>query len=214
MLQHDWRREVYRASRLDEFRRYLSGEHYNEDEYMPADFVARLTTPEPPSPKMAAGTAVHAMIEHSFFEELPENMTVDGWHIYFGLSATMALPAAREVPLERTHRGVTLYGRVDAIDAFSVHDIKTTSSIDIDRYAESYQWRSYLWMSGRRDFRYHILKVKVDEDAREIAVYEYVPCTFHAYPGMDADVERLLVEYDAAVKALGIPEIMQERTAA
>lgn len=207
--REDWRREIYRVSRLDEFRQYLSGVHYDQSDYTAEDLIQRLTAPEPPSPKMEAGTAVHAVVEHSLFGELPENVVEDGWKIYFALDGAMEIPEAREVPLQRTHKGVTLYGRVDAIDAVAVHDIKTTSSIDIDRYADAYQWRAYLWMSGRRDFVYHVLRVRVDEDEREVTVLEYVPCRFRAYPAMERDVENLLLRYDAAVRALGIPEIME-----
>lgn len=94
------------------------------------------------------------------------------------------------------------------MNTITVHDIKTTKSIDIDAYAESYQWRSYLWMSGRQHFIYDLFHVRRDEKAREMVVKDYVPVHLTAYPSLSADVESLLVEFDAAVKALGIPEIM------
>jgi len=212
--QADWRRQIYRASRLDEFLLYLSGTQYDgETEYTAEDFVKRLTSFEE-SPKMAAGTAVHAVIEHSLLGELPESVTQNGWHVYFELDAEISLPPAREIPLFREHNGIPLFGRVDAIDAHTIHDIKTTAAIDVERYLDSYQWRAYLWMSGRSSFVYDILKVKLDEERREVTVQEYTPLKVSAYPDMARDVEMLLEDYHACIRALGIDDIMAGRKAA
>jgi hypothetical protein len=204
-LHNDWRREIYRASRLDEFRRYQGGEHYDGSEYTAADFIERLTT-HTESPAMAAGTAVHAVIEEAAFGDLPEETGRGGWHIRFDLDAELRLPAAREIPLYREHKGIPLFGRVDAIDAVSVHDVKTTSAIDVDRYVDSMQWKAYCWMSGRRSFVYDLFRVKVEADIQAVTVLEYVRLPLTAYPGLDRDVESLLEEYDAAIRALGIGE--------
>jgi hypothetical protein len=206
MLPHDaWQREIYRASRLDTFRQYLSGTHYDGTEFTAADFIERLTT-RTESPAMAAGTAVHAVIEDAAFGELPEETGRNGWHIRFDLDAVLRLPAAREIPLYREHKSIPLFGRVDAIDAVSVHDVKTTSAIDVDRYVDSMQWKAYCWMSGRRSFVYDLLRVKVEADIQAVTVLEYVRLPLTAYPGLDRDVESLLEEYDAAIRALGIGE--------
>lgn len=200
---NDWRREVYRASRLDEFRMYLAGEMYNGDEYTSDDFIARLTV-KTESPAMAAGTAVHAIIENAAFSELPDRVSSNGWLVHFDLDAELRMPAAREVKLHREHKGIPLFGRVDAIDAISVHDTKTTSAVDIDRYMDSYQWRSYLWMSGRERFVYDILRVKLDEEAKIVTVVEYLRLPLTAYPDLSLEVEGLLEQYDACIRDLGI----------
>ncbi len=202
----DWRRSIYRASRLDEFRKYLAGEHYDGSEYTPADF-ARMMTTHQQSAAMDAGTAVHAVLETAAFGDLPDHADMNGWHIHFDLDAEVPFPAGREIPLQRTHKGVVLFGRVDAMDAHSVHDAKTTKAIDIDRYLDSYQWRAYLWMSGRQNFIYDLFKVDVDDDIKVVTVKEYVPLKLSAYPRLAHDVEILLEEFDAAVKALGIEAI-------
>jgi hypothetical protein len=209
----DWRREVYRASRLDEYRKYVGGEHYDGSEYTAEDFVKRMTTFES-SPAMDAGTAVHKLIEDIGWGVLPVHSDVNGWHVHFDLDDEVAVPLSREVPLYREHRGIPLFGRCDAMNANAVHDIKTTSNIDVDRYMDSYQWRAYLWMSGRSLFRYDIFKVKLEADIKVVTVQEYVPLKLSAYPGLDRDVEGLLEDFDACVKALAIPEIMQRRIAA
>ncbi len=211
--EQDWRRSIYRASRLDEFRKYLAGEHFDGSEYTPADF-ARMMTTHQQSAAMDAGTAVHAVLENAAFGDLPAHTDANGWHVHFDLDAELAFPAGREIPLQRTHKGIVLFGRVDAMDAHSVHDAKTTKAIDIDRYLDSYQWRGYLWLSGRKTFVYDLFKVKVEEDINVVTVQEYMPLKLSAYPGMDSDVEALLVEFDAAVRSLGIDAMMQHGIAA
>jgi hypothetical protein len=68
------------------------------------------------------------------------------------------------------------------------------------------QWKAYCWMSGRRSFVYDLLRVKVEADIQAVTVLEYVRLPLTAYPGLDRDVESLLEEYDAAIRALGIGE--------
>jgi hypothetical protein len=195
-------REVFRASRLDEFRRYLSGETFGGEEYTPEMFVDRLTSFEA-TPKMLAGTAVHRALELAGTGELISAEQL-GWKIVFDLDATLDLPTLREVELSRTHDGVTLYGRVDSITGTTVRDFKTTQAFDADRYAESYQWRAYLWMSGRERFVYELLKAKVDEANAVVTLNDYARLTFARYPGLDRDVTSLIEDYAEAVDRLGL----------
>lgn len=204
-------RQIYRASRLDEFRHYQSGELFNGDEYTPEEFVRRMTTFEETN-AMSAGTAVHAIIEQAGFSDLHTGEH-GGWKVSFDLDAALPMPEAREVALYREHRGIPLFGKCDAMDANTIHDTKTTQQIDIDRYLDSYQWRAYLWMSGRRNFVYDILKVKLDEKAYAVSVVEYTPLKLFAYPGMARDVECLLEEFDTCIKSLGIDVIAMKKAA-
>lgn len=194
--------EVFRASRLDEFRRYQSGELFNGDEYTREAFVSYLTERHE-SPAMAAGSAVHRSLELAMDGSIASDEQL-GWRISYEIDASLDLPTMREVPMRRTHNGVTLFGRVDSITATTVRDIKTTAQVDADRYADSYQWRAYLWMSGRTRFVYDVLKVKVDEAAKSVTVTDYVKLIFHRYANLDRDVECLLDEYAATVSALGL----------
>lgn len=195
-------REIFRASRLDEFRRYLSGETFAGDEYTPEAFTAYLTE-RAETPKMEAGTAVHRALELAGDGEIEETEQL-GWRIRFELDDALPLPTLREIPLSRRHHGTTLFGRVDSITKTTVHDIKTTAQVEADRYADSYQWRAYLWMSGRDRFVYDCLKAKIDEDNLVITITEYVQLTFHRYARLDQDVEILLDRYAETIDALGI----------
>lgn len=195
-------REVFRCSRLDEFRQFLTGETFTGEEYTPEMFAARLSSFEPTA-KMLAGTAVHRVLELAQYGELA-GAEEAGWKISFDLDAELQLPEMREIPLAREHSGETLFGRVDSITGTAVHDIKTTEQVDPDRYAESYQWRGYLWMSRRDVFVYDLLKAKVDADAMSVSIIDYTRISFNRYPALDADVERLFGQYVEAVNSLGI----------
>ena len=213
-MRLDGDRVIYWPSELDEFRLFLSGVQWNgEDEYTPEDFVRKMTTHEE-ADAQAAGTALHNAFENATYGQDYDRLEQDGWKIAFDLHAEVTLPRLREIKLTREHQGIILHCRCDHIDAITVHDIKTAKSIDIDAYTESYQWRAYLWMSGRRNFVYDIFHVTRDEKRREMVVKEYVRLPLTTYPRLSADVESLLVEFDAAVKALGIPEIMAKRSVA
>lgn len=202
-------REIYRCSRLDEFRDYLSGETFTGEEYTTEAFIQRLTERQETA-KMSAGTAVHKVLELASDGAI-ETAEQDGWNITFDLDATIELPPLREIQLSRHHYGETLFGRVDSITGTTVHDTKTTEQVDAERYADSYQWRGYLWMSGRSSFVYDILKTKVDADAMTVTITDYVKLTFHRYPELDRDVERLFARYVDTIQTLGILDV---RTAA
>jgi hypothetical protein len=83
----DWRRSIYRASRLDEFRYYLSRRAFRRLGIHAADFARMMTTFQQ-SPKMDAGTAVHAVIETAGFSEFPD-ASRNGWHVHFDLDADL-----------------------------------------------------------------------------------------------------------------------------
>lgn len=195
-------RSIFRASMLDSFCEYLSGETFTGEEYTREMFVERLTNFKPTA-KMEAGTAVHAVLEAAGADDI-DVAEANGWKVQFVTDLLMSIPSLREIELQRTHGNATLYGRVDYITGTTVGDYKATSQFDADRYADSYQWRAYLWMSGRAKFDYHLLKVAVDEDARTVEVKDYITLNFFRYPSMDSDVERLLSRYAEVIEDLGI----------
>jgi hypothetical protein len=207
----DWSRHIYPASRLDEYLMYRSGENWQGEEYTTAEFIRNLTV-RVETPKMAAGTAVHELVENAKFGAVPERAELNGWRVHFKLDAEIRLPQMREIRLWGHHKHITVVGRCDAIDGGTVHDIKTTSStIDIERYLDSYQWRAYLWMSGRSRFVYDVLRVDVDDAEKAVEVRDYMRIPVSAYPGLDRDVEQTLEAFDQCVHALGIPAILAQQ---
>lgn len=185
------------------------------------DLVARLTRREPPTPQMEAGAAFAKLMEHAREGELID-AEVDGWHFSFALDDSIALPPVRElkaeVAIQTPHGPVTLVGKTDGIDG-EVHDQKLTEHFDAERYTDSLQWRCYLAMFGARSFVYDVFLAKYErgrghtdgegtyhkgEPTGRIAVLEYHPIRFYAYPEMRADVEAAVRDLAEVVVTYGI----------
>lgn len=189
----------------------------NEDGTL-EDLVERLMRRSPPTANMLAGQAFAKFMETAK-EGSVSTATVDGWTFDFECDVSIALPAAREVKAEvvfDTPSGpVTLVGVADGLNGIQIRDQKLTETIDAERYTGSLQWRSYLSMFGAREFVYDLFRAKYErgpcgkdadgkyvkgEPTGRIAVLEYHPLRFYAYPNMRADVERAVCELAEVVK--------------
>lgn len=171
------------------------------------ELLRSLAHVEPPNRKMEAGKALA-----SFFEKTSEgeydSTTVDGWRIDFNLNIctgqSFLIPPMREMKLEvpiLTPSGpVTLVGKVDGFHGLVVHDQKLTEKLDIEeRYTDSLQWRSYLWMLGASKFVYDVFVGKVEETENVVTITEYHPVTFWTYPDIERDVLRAVYELASVV---------------
>jgi len=188
--------------------------YWRDSEDMPLeDLLKRLRGEEPPSPAMEAGRAFHKLLEHATAGELSVE-EVDGWRFDFALDGEIALPTIRELKAEHameTPSGpVTLVGKVDALNGTTVHDYKLTERFDAERYADSYQWRSYLTIFGATRFVYDVFECRCEESENKVWIYNYHRLVFSAYPGMAEDVQRE-VNNLAGIVAQYVPEL---RTAA
>lgn len=199
-------RRLHSVTTLDEYTKYLSGEHQDTSEYTTEEWIQWLTQGFQPTPKMEAGTAVHQVIELAQYGDQLDEVMCNGWLIRFELDATLELPEFRETRLRREHNGFEIRGRADSLTATSVRDVKTTSAIDLERYINSYQWRTYLWITGASRFVYDVFRVSVDEDNMEVTVKEYVPMEITRYPDLDKDVESLIDSYVDCLKHLKLLE--------
>lgn len=166
--------------------------YWREAEDMELDeLLRRLRGEEPPGPNMLAGRAFHKLLETSDTCDL-DRAVMDGVTFVFALEQEIALPTIRELKAEHrfdTPSGpVTLVGKVDALNGTTVHDYKLTERFDAERYADSYQWRSYLTMFGAVRFVYDVFQCRYDDD--KVIIYEYHRMPISAYPGMAADVQR------------------------
>lgn len=196
---------------LDSFRYWQQA----EDEYMDtAALLRRLRREEPPSREMAAGKALHSLLEHGT-EAVLETSVADGIKFYFTLDAALTLPPIRELKGERVYQTpvgpVTLVGKVDGLSGLSVLDYKLTSKFDAERYMESYQWRCYLSIFGARRFDYLVFVGY--EELGEWEVRELHPLTFYRYAGMDEDVAGAVSQF-AEFVAENMPERLQASIAA
>lgn len=166
--------------------------YWKESEDMDLEaLLKRLRGQEPPTPAMLAGRAFHKLFEDSEPGDL-RAASVDGFDFVFALDCEIAIPEVRElkgeVELATPSGPVTLVGKVDALHGITAHDFKLTERFDAERYADSYQWRSYLAMFGATTFVYDVFAARYD--LPEIVVYDYHRLQFHAYPSMRDDVVR------------------------
>jgi hypothetical protein len=176
-----------------------------------SEFVARLRGQQEPSPQMLAGRAFHKLLEDATAGEL-SRCEVEGFEFHFGLDHEMALPEIRELKGERvfsTPSGpVTLVGKVDGLAGISVRDYKLTERFDAERYADSYQWRSYLTMFSAQVFLYDVFVCRYD--GNRVVIYDYHQLRLHAYPSMADDVHQKVCGL-AEIVAKYVPEkIMRE----
>lgn len=182
---------------------------WKSQEDSPLDvLLARLRRQEEPTQAMMAGRAFHKVLENANIGEL-YSVEMDGFRFRFELDGEMALPPIRElkgeIVIPTSVGDVTLVGVVDGMNGRRVRDYKLTERFDAEKYADSYQWRSYLPMFGCNQFTYDVFVAKVDSDDGEYIVHDYQPLTFYAYDGMANDV-KLEVEALAQVIARYVPE--------
>lgn len=177
----------------------------NEDMDL-SEFVARLRGQQEVTPQMRAGSAFHKLLEEANAGELAR-AEVDGFEFHFGIDQEMALPELRELKGERlfsTPSGlVTLVGKVDGLTGISVRDYKLTERFDVERYTDSYQWRSYLTMFSAQVFIYDVFVCRYDE--QRVVIYDYHQLRLHAYPSMASDVHQKVCGL-AEIVAKHVPE--------
>jgi hypothetical protein len=175
-----------------------------------SELVARLTGKSEPTPAMLAGRAFHTLLENSKEGDL-ETAVVDGFTFVFAFDGEIAVPNIRELKAEhvfQTPSGtVTLVGKVDGLHGNTVNDYKLTERFEAERYADSYQWRSYLTMFGATRFVYDVFQARYNGD--RVTVYDYHRFPVCAYPGMADDVYREVCGLAEIVKKYA-PEKIKE----
>lgn len=207
MSNQDWISKLCSPSRLDNFAKYLAGYKYNfvdaYEEYSTDDFIDSLLRIEDPTKfnKADAGTSFHELIEIAKTDwVIPSNDLIkmsNGWTVIVSpdLDIELSVPVVREAVVKANISGFDIRGRVDSIDAIAVHDIKTTSQINFDNYINSWQWKTYLAMTGLDKFIYDIFKVKVDESEKIVTIQEYEKLEVYSYPEMQQEVEGIIKHY-------------------
>jgi hypothetical protein len=192
------------VSDLDCYRRYKQMEDVTLEECL-----AQLRRETPPSPSMLAGRALHSILENAESEDLESvSLKRDGYHFTFDCDITLALPSVRELKGEaeiQTPSGpVTLVGVVDGLDR-SIYDYKLTGRFDAERFADSYQWRCYLYMFHVDRFVYRVFVGQEKGTGRgfdgevfaEWVIREYHELPVYRYPGMEQDVINEVSEFAA-----------------
>ena len=145
---------------------------------------------------MRAGTAFHKAIEdapegdYRTLQALGHTFTI--WGDY-----DLALPKIKEVGLNKMYSGMLVKGRVDALGARVVHELKTTSQFDPDRYLDRLQHKFYMDMTGadRHDWHIFVIRQTGSDMERAYDVYQYHYLTQCRYPGLHEDCMKAAEEY-------------------
>lgn len=212
---------TFRVSNLEQFRLYRTEPEDSIYASTTEEIVAMLCGEFVPSAKMEAGTALHAVLETIDAaglegEEFTRVVSPDGRHAFvFECDIPLTLEPLREVALSRVYtidgEEVLVTGHVDTLGA-RVGDHKLAKSFDAEFYADSYQWRGYLSLTGLDEFVYRVFQY-LDPLAHTIAnppveyrIKAYHPLRFWRYPEMEADFVRELGHLLRFAKEQGIPE--------
>lgn len=173
---------------LDAYRLYMNSEWFTFD--MLLDQLLRRT---PPTQAMLAGSAFHRLLETSSEAEL-EDATVDGFAFDFtALDATVGMPKIREMKATKEYGGITIVGKVDALEGLRIWDHKLTGQFDTDKYMDSYQWRAYLEIFNADRLTYNVFTVSKKNGIWKVYKFDELDC--YRYPCMGQDVERMVYEF-------------------
>lgn len=178
--------------------------YFRQSETMEVDeLVRRLRREEPPTDALLSGRGFHLMLERAMEGDSISVFEADGYRFDLtGLDAELSLPPVREMFVSKKlvvdGIEVELRGKVDGDDGLTVYDHKAASRFDAEKYAQDYQWRAYLLMTGRKRFQHNVFVRKIK--GQTIEVKELHPVVNYAYQGMEDDVIEGIRDYLAIAR--------------
>lgn len=149
------------------------------------------------NPAMAAGTALHKLLENNdFYDE----SIGDGFlfEIINEIDGNVVLGEQNE--RENKHvvqliDGVDLVGMIDVETPYVVIDHKLTGSYKPERYFDAWQWRTYLTMRNKDHFVYQVFECKpVREYGQRVEIKDYHKLDMYSYEGMQDEVKAILTD--------------------
>lgn len=168
--------------------------YYQANETMPIEeLLKRLRREQGPTEAMAAGTALHSILEDADECELTM-IERDGFTFSFNIDDEVELPDIRELKAEAKLGDVTLVGKVDAIEGLTVYDHKLTDRYDPERFMDAMQWRCYLSIFGCDKFVYNVFEGRQDRNGiYQINSFHKLP--LYRYPSMEDDVRKAVADF-------------------
>lgn len=149
------------------------------------------------NPAMAAGTALHKLLENNDFYD---KSIGDGFlfEIINEIDGDVVLGETHE--RENKHvvqliDGVDLVGMIDVETPYTVIDHKLTGSYKPERYFDAWQWRTYLTMRNKDHFVYQVFECKpVREYGQTVEIKDYHKLDMYSYEGMQDEVKAILTD--------------------
>lgn len=183
--------------------------YWRQSEAMEVDeLVRRLRREEPPTDALLSGRGFHRILELAGEGDSLEVVEADGYRFDFSaLDAEISLPPVREMFISKRlvvdGIEVELRGKTDGDDGLTVYDHKAASRFDAEKYAADFQWRAYLFMTGRWRFQHNVFVRKIK--GKDVVIKEFHPVVNYAYQGMERDVIEGIRDYLAVAKSY-LPE--------
>jgi hypothetical protein len=199
--------KLIRPSGIDKFRQYLTGKVYDSEDYAKEEseipdftdelFVNDILGLTQYSSAADGGTALHKLIELSSRDVMfASGSIINGWQINCEQPFQLVdYPELREQYVSGKIGNVFISGRVDAMSSCAVRDTKTSSSTSTYRYLKSYQWRTYLYLTGLHEFIYDLFHVYRPVGKKILNIKSYTTLHLSSYPEMRADVENVVENY-------------------
>jgi hypothetical protein len=207
----DWRNKFTQPSKLDNFAQFLTGRlHEYEDvtgmvpDYTDELFVERLLI-SIPSINMTVGTKLHSLLEHLRTGDVIEDKFVhDGLMVNIKIDLDLELLPIKEQMITKNIGDIIIRGKLDGMSKTTISDYKFTKNIQLEKYMESFQWKVYLWMTGKNHFVYDLFEVEIIEDNGIVYVNinNYDKLELMRYPYMNNDVEDMYHQYLYTLKVL------------
>ena len=222
---------LVRVTQLEQFRKYMSGCSYIEEE----DIIASLSGEFTGNNKTRIGTAGHAIIEKGF-----NNLFVDDdntWiapidNEYFArfsadqvnllLEHRLSLPAAfHELKHGKNyntrHYTIHVGGTQDIIHGITVHDTKFVfRKPDYSNYTDSCQWRFYLQFLGLDIFYFDLFEFIGYQDDMKLNVAllelkQHKPLNCVRYKNMEQDNQNLVENFVDWVEYRGLTHLLKQK---
>lgn len=172
------------VTHLDSYQYYLDTDMSEQELY------ERLYGAYNPTIAMQAGTALHSLLED--FSDTLDGKCNDFEFVFasdIDGEIITGEPCEREVKhVWQGVQGADLVGKIDVETPFVVIDHKLTANFDPERYFNSWQWRAYLTMLNKRQFRYQVFECSEIKPNEPVSIKAYHTLDMYAYDDMQRDV--------------------------
>lgn len=198
---------------LESFRLFIQ-----QDWMLEQELVQTITGTLVPTEKMKIGQAFDRLIER------PDRYRIDGgYHVgaYRFSESTMApvfelidRQGVFQAKAEQPYGEVTVVSKADHLRGAVLSEFKTRldHSVDIEHYADSYQWRFMTDAFKPAMIRYHIFLLNVQAGA-ELTLRGIESFTLYPYPALSVDCKTLVEQFVNYVSVKGLAAILHERKA-
>jgi hypothetical protein len=197
-----------------------------EQEWMSPEQLHAQIRGEFTATRMELGTAFDRVLERPVDHYHVEDDTyVRGAYVFPASVVSEALKhipegAVPQVKWERRYGDVVVVAKVDHIHGLHIYEHKVPlHGFDVEKYANSYQWRYMLDVLSEPDTErgpnivtYNVFHLREDRDGT-IRLKDVDTVDFYRYPELHADCVRLLDRFTEYVTSQGLDQFLREKQA-